>query len=182
MRSRRSFSSFWYFHPVYRDPDHPEPDDPAHRKPFQFGSYDETSQDIIVDQIKECYEEDIQKMIDIAGDYDQSTIDYDDTFRDIDKYNEMKSDADASSFIQSTNCAEIIAMTMVRFEYDIDIADDEGYSLALKREIKKYIKELYYGSHELHVDVTTSSYQVDTGRTDADGYPVYETRTKKTAA
>ena len=149
---------------------------------FNFGAYEETVQDIVVKQVQDCYEEDIQKMIDISGNYDTSTIDYDDTFRDIDKYNEMKSEADASSFVQSTNCAEIIAMTMVRFEYDMDISGDDEVSLAQKREIQKYIKELYYGSHELYVDVTTSSYQVDTGRIDSDGNPIYETRAKRDAA
>ena len=149
---------------------------------FNFGAYEETVQDIVVKQIEDCYEEDIQRMIDIAGDYDTSTVDYDDTFRDIDKYNEMKSEADASSFVQSTNCAEIISMTLVRFEYDMDIDGDDEVSYAQKREIQKYIKELYYGSHEIYVDVSTTSYQVDTGRTDDEGNPVYETRTRKNAA
>lgn len=149
---------------------------------FNFGSYDETVQDIIVSQLKDCYEEDIQKMIDISGDYNTATIDYDDTFRDLDKYTEHKSDADATSFNQSTNCAEIIAMTLVRYGYDVDDAAGTGDSEASKRELQKYVKELYYGSHELYVDVTATTYQVDTGRTDSDGNPIYETRVKRDAA
>ena len=149
---------------------------------FNFGSYDETVQDIIVQQLKDCYEEDAQKMLDISGDYNTATIDYDDTFRDLDKYTEHKAEADAASFNQSTNCAEIIAMTLVRFEYDVDDAAGTGDSEASKRELQKYVKELYYGSHELYVDVTATTYQVDTGRTDSDGNPIYETKVKRDAA
>lgn len=149
---------------------------------FNFGSYDETVQDIIVQQLKDCYEEDVQKMLDISADYSTATIDYDDTFRDLDKYTEHKSEADAASFNQSTNCAEIIAMTLVRFEYDVDDAAGNGDAEASKREIQKYVKELYYGSHELYVDVTATTYQVDTGRNDAEGNPIYETRVRKDAA
>ena len=149
---------------------------------FNFGSYDETVQDIIVQQLKDCYEEDVQKMLDISADYSTATIDYDDTFRDLDKYTEHKSEADAASFNQSTNCAEIIAMTLVRFEYDVDDAAGNGDAEASKREIQNYVKELYYGSHELYVDVTATTYQVDTGRNDAEGNPIYETRVRKDAA
>lgn len=149
---------------------------------FNFGSYDETVQDIIVKQLKDCYEEDVQKMLDISGNYNTATIDYDDTFRDFEKYTEQKAEADAASFNQSTNCAEIIAMTLVRFEYDVEDAAGTGDSEASKRELQKYVKELYYGSHELYVDVTATTYQVDTGRTDSDGNPIYETRVKRDAA
>lgn len=150
---------------------------------FDFSGYDETVQDVVVGKLEECYEEDIQKMLDLTQDYDQSTIDYDDSFRDYDKYNEMKSEADASSFIQSTNCAEIIAMTLTRFDYDIDtIAEEDDISRSEKREIEKYIEELYYGSHEIYVDVTTTSYEYDTGEVDADGNPIMGTTTRTSAA
>ena len=152
---------------------------------FDFSGYDETVKEVIVEKVQECYEEDMQKMLDIADDYDNSTISYDDTFRDIEQYNEYKEEAEAESFIQSTNCGEIIAMTLVRFGYDIDsIADasEDDPSWLEKQEIEKYIEELYYGSHEIYVDVVTTTYEVDTGEVDEDGNPIMETREKTDAS
>lgn len=152
---------------------------------FDFSGYDESVKEVIVETVQECYEEDMQKMLDIADDYDNSTISYDDTFRDIEQYNEYKEDAEAESFIQSTNCGEIIVMTLVRFGYDIDSivdASEDDPSWMEKREIEKYIEELYYGSHEIYVDVVTTTYEVDTGEVDEDGNPIMETREKTDAS
>lgn len=152
---------------------------------FDFSGYDESVKEVIVEKVQECYEEDMQKMLDIADDYDNSTISYDDTFRDVEKYDEYKEEAEAESFIQSTNCGEIIAMTLVRFGYDVDsIADatEDDPSWMEKRDIENYIEELYYGSHEIYVDVVTTTYQVDTGEVDDDGNPIMETREKTDAS
>ena len=151
---------------------------------FDFSGYDESVKEVIVEKVQECYEEDMQKMLDIAGDYDNSTISYDDTFRDIEQYNEYKEEAEAETFIQSTNCGEIIAMTLVRFGYDVDsIADatEDDPSWLEKKDIENYIEELYYGSHEIYVDVVTTTYEVDTGEVDEDGNPIMETREKTDA-
>ena len=149
---------------------------------FDFSAYDDTVQDIIVSRVEERYQEDYQKMLDISHGYDQSSIQYDDTFKDDEKYTEYKSEAEAESFLQSTNCAEIIAMTCVRFGYDVDdIAEEDDVSWGQKRDIENYIDELYYGSHEIYVDESISTYQSDTGEVDEDGNPIMETKTRRTA-
>lgn len=140
---------------------------------FNFAGQEETLQDIVVGTIEDCYEEDIMRIFSLAENYTTSTINYDDMYKDYEMYETYKSDAEAASFTQSTNCAEIIAMTMVRFDYDLTYLEYDNMSSSEKKEIQDYIKDLYYGSHEIYVKESSTTRQVFTGEYDDEGNAIY---------
>lgn len=146
---------------------------------FNFSSYDETVREYIIETIADCYEEDMNKILALSDSYEDAELTRDDTFKDTAAYTEWKEEYDADAFIQSSNCAEIISMTLVRFGFDVEGADD-AITGRTKSDIKQYIRELWYGSHEIYVNESTTTYQVQTGE-DSDGNPIYETSTKTTA-
>ena len=145
---------------------------------FDFNTSDVDVQQVAIDTLQDCYEEDFSKILDVASDYNTATIDYAD-IKDQDKYDEWKAEAGANDFIQSTNAAEILSMTLVYFDMDLTSKEDgtDTDKTVSKNEVKNYVKGLYHGSHEILVDVTYEYEIYDTGEVDENGEPIMAGRT-----
>ena len=145
---------------------------------FDFSTSDVDVQQVAIDTLQDCYEEDFSKILDVASDYNTATIDYAD-IKDQDKYDEWKAEASANDFIQSTNAAEILSMTLVYFDMDLTSKEDgtDADKTVSKNEVKNYVKGLYHGSHEIVVDVTYEYESYDTGEVDEDGDAIMGVRT-----
>ena len=63
--------------------------------------------------------------------------------------NTTEDDSEKSVWLQSSNCAEILTMMYVDFDYDID---SDNYD---EDVLKDYVEGLYYGSHEISINDST---------------------------
>lgn len=98
--------------------------------------------EMVLETVKDEYEQQIQSIADLAGPNTEvklklKNIKTESVYKDFDAVNE------------TTNSAEILAMTIVRYDFDL-----ERYGF-LKNEysIKKYVRQLYKGSHTITKNV-----------------------------
>ena len=63
--------------------------------------------------------------------------------------NTTEDESENSTWLQSSNCAEILTMMYVNFNYDID---SDNYD---EDVLKDYVEGLYYGSHEISINDST---------------------------
>lgn len=120
-----------------------------------FGSFDLSDDDkraIAIQTLQECYDADLEKIANLN--YHDIEIMYED-LRDEDTYTEKKAEADAKSFFQSSNCAEILAMTFVWAEHD--------FGSVSEHQLKSYVQGLWYGSHDIIVQEQTIIREDDEG-------------------
>lgn len=145
---------------------------------FDFSTADTDVKQVALEALQDCYEEDFSKILDVASNYNSATIDYED-IKDQDKYDEWKAEANAGDFIQSTNAAEILSMTLVYFDMDLTSKEDgtDENKTVSKNEVRNYVDGLYHGSHEILVDVTYEYESYDTGEVDEDGDAIMDVRT-----
>lgn len=94
------------------------------------------------EELNSLYKSDLIWIEQTSRTYSQVEVIWKDV-KDYKMYNEMKKennvDEEEFAFSQSSNCAEILSMAQVKFDYDIDSAD--------WGDVKEYITQLYYGSH-----------------------------------
>lgn len=106
---------------------------------FDFTSNEDEIRQIALDQIRTCYETQNTSISNIMTDsrYRNVTMQYI-NIRDNEAYEEEDHKPEIE-FIETTNSAEMLSMATVYFDFDLGNASEE--------EIKKYIRELYNGSH-----------------------------------
>lgn len=111
----------------------------------------ESTTSIARDTLNDLYKADLQWIQEQGENYSNVEVVWKD-IKDYDLYNSKKTESniknDDFSFSQSSNCAEILSMAQVHFNYALDDADPN--------EVKDYVTKLYYGSHR--PIVTESSY------------------------
>ena len=118
---------------------------------FDFTAHEEEIIDAALEQIESCYEEQIDSINAMRGNYRNMTITYRDV-RDDEAYEEHD-----VVVAETTNSAEILSMATVYFDFDLE---DAG-----KRKVKDYVKKLYNGSHQTTIATRTYNF------TDEDGDP-----------
>ena len=112
---------------------------------FDFSMHEVDVQTATINVIKDAYEDDMNYILDKSDTYN-SPIEV--TFNDVkdtDEYDQHKSDLDMEghTFMQSTNAAEILSMTLVKYGYDLKANQ--------LNELEDYVRQLYYGSHVLSI-------------------------------
>ena len=110
---------------------------------FDLSSAEERKRKAAIEQVEKCYQDDIDYLAKLSDKYESVNITVN-KVKDDEEYEKQTEDVEAEDkVVENTNVAEILSMVYVRFDYDFD-----GFS---KAQIKKYAKELYYGSHEITV-------------------------------
>ncbi len=111
--------------------------------------YNATATDMLsfaVERLNNDFVKDITRVSELG--YDDITIQYLNV-RDEKKYKKQKKSNKSKDFKQSSNCAEIISMAHIKFNYDIGSVS--------KHELQNYIDGLWHGSHEIIVEKQTVS-------------------------
>lgn len=118
---------------------------------FDFTAHEEEIINAALEQIESCYEEQIDSINAMRGNYRNMTITYRDV-RDDEAYEEHE-----VTVAETTNSAEILSMATVYFDFDLENAGE--------RKVKDYVKKLYNGSHQTTIATRTYNF------TDEDGNP-----------
>lgn len=108
---------------------------------FDATSFSEAKRNVILQEVKDCYEKQIGDIEAMYDRYDAVNLIFND-IRDTDSYGDPEHTCQ-SAFIETTNSAEILSMALVYFQFDIDEVSDE--------ELKTYARQLYNASHQLTV-------------------------------
>lgn len=74
-------------------------------------------------------------------------------------YSSIAEDYESFDYLQSSNNGEILSMALIKYNYDFGRLKNQWFSSEPKpnkqlKEVSDYIKKLYYGSHNLVVQVT----------------------------
>lgn len=104
---------------------------------FDFNTHKKEIREACSEQIEESYKEQIEEITKLRRKYRNMTIDYKD-LKDEDVYEEKE-----IAIRETTNSAEILSMATVYFDFDLEKAG--------KRKAKKYVRELYNGSHLISI-------------------------------
>lgn len=125
---------------------------------FDFTAHEEEIVNAALEQIETCYEEQIDSINAMRGNYRNMTITYRDV-RDDEAYEEHE-----VVVAETTNSAEILSMATVYFDFDLEDAGE--------RKVKDYVKKLYNGSHQTTIATRTYNFTDENGEpytvTDAD--------------
>lgn len=125
---------------------------------FDFTAHEEEIVNAALEQIESCYEEQIDSINAMRGNYRNMTITYRDV-RDDEAYEEHE-----VTVAETTNSAEILSMATVYFDFDLEDAGE--------RKVKDYVRKLYNGSHQTTIATRTYNYTDENGDpytvTDAD--------------
>lgn len=133
---------------------------------FSFNGVEEDVRTKMTDKLNELYVDDLEYIAQIPKKYKEiesvESITYADD-RDEDEYvkqresymgkNKQKKNSEYK-FYQSTNCAEILSMTLARFNYNIKKAkytDQSGIERVGTDAALSYIEELYRASHVIEI-------------------------------
>lgn len=89
-------------------------------------------------------------------------IEYED-YKDYEKYKYMLDEEEAEDFVQSSNNGEIMSMAMIRYDHDLGTLKDKWFSDDPKKNkqfkvVEEYMRQLYYGSHQLSVRVELQTF------------------------
>lgn len=81
-------------------------------------------------------------------------------------YEDMASDHESYNFIQSSNFGEILSMALIRYDYDLGTLKDKWFSDEPKKSkqfeaVEEYVKQLYYGSHQLIINTEEQAHASD---------------------
>lgn len=113
---------------------------------FNFAASEQEIRDAVVKKVQECYTDDMNYIAGLQNKYSNIVVEYED-IKDQDWYNQdakkNKKDDKRKHFTQTTNCAEIFSMALVRYGYDFEKAGED--------EVLNYVEQLYHGSHEISV-------------------------------
>lgn len=116
---------------------------------FDFTSNEEEIQTAIFEQIAECYEQQNSSINTRRSSYNGTvSVSYVDV-KDDEEY-ELEDHQPEYPFIETTNSAEILSMTMIYFDFEVE---DENLD-----DVLTYVRQLYNGSHL--TTVATWSYDV----------------------
>lgn len=109
---------------------------------FNFSASKEDIRNAAINKVNECYSEDLDYISSLSSKYKGGvTIKYEDVKNNKAYKENSKKNKDKKSFYQSTNSAEILSMTLVRFEHDLEKAG--------MNKVLNYVEQLYHGSHEI---------------------------------
>lgn len=110
---------------------------------FDFKSTEAEVRTAAIERIEECYNDDLQYISNLSSQYGNGiSIKYEDV-KDENAYKENSEKNKTEPFYQSTNCAEILSMATVKY--------NSNFKKAGKKEVIKYVEQLYHGSHEIVV-------------------------------
>ena len=116
---------------------------------FDFNTHKKDIREACLKQIEESYKDQTEEITKLRSKYRNMTIDYKD-LKDEDVYEEKE-----IAIRETTNSAEILSMATVYFDFDLEKAG--------KRKAKKYIKELYNGSHLVSIVEKPYTYEDSNG-------------------
>lgn len=142
---------------------------------FDFTNSKDKQQKKVISAVEEAYQEDMDKILELSKDYESFTISYE-YDKDEDKYKEMQGKSDAEQFMQTSNCAEVLSMTLVKYGYDLGSGDgafgndagsgdkpnddtsdsgsaetEDGQTEIITEPAHKYAKRLYHGTHQIEI-------------------------------
>lgn len=118
---------------------------------FDFTAHEEEVVQAALEQIKTCYEQQIDDIEAMRGAYRNMNVTYREV-RDDGEYQERE-----ISVAETTNSAEMLSMATVYFDFDLEKAGPN--------KVKDYIRKLYNGSHQ--TDIAERVYNL----VDEDGEP-----------
>ena len=104
---------------------------------FDFNSHNKDIREVCLKQIEESYEEQTNEFDRLRSRYRNVSIDYKE-LKDETAYDDKK-----INIRETTNSAELLSMATIYFDFDLEKAG--------KKKVKKYIKELYNGSHIMSI-------------------------------
>lgn len=104
---------------------------------FDFNSHNKDIREVCLKQIEESYEEQTNEFDRLRSRYRNVSIDYKE-LKDEAAYDDKK-----INIRETTNSAELLSMATIYFDFDLEKAG--------KKKVKKYIKELYNGSHIMSI-------------------------------
>lgn len=104
---------------------------------FDFSAHEKDIREACLEQIESCYEEQKDELERLRRNFRNVTIRYQDV-KDEAIYEENKVE-----IAETTNSAELLSMATVYFDFDLEKAG--------KNKVKKYIKEIYNGSHIMSI-------------------------------
>lgn len=122
---------------------------------FSFDAVEEKIRNKCLNQIQICFDEQNRNLSSYYGKYRNVSINFAEE-KDHEEY-QLPEHAPSSSFTETTNAAEILSMTQVRFDFDL--------ASAKERDVLKYVKELYNGSHRTTVTERRETIKNDDGST-----------------
>lgn len=144
---------------------------------FDFTNSAEDQQSKVINAVEKAYQDDMDAIVDLSNDYESFTISYE-YDKDSSKYQEIQEKADSDQFLQTSNCAEVLSMTLVKYGYNLasgdrdlepetgsgtppdlaigdnDTLDDENLNVnseIITESAEKYAERLYHGSHQIEV-------------------------------
>lgn len=81
-------------------------------------------------------------------------------------YRDVAKDYESFDYLQSSNNGEILSMALIKYNFDFGRLKDRWFSSEPKpnkqlKEVSDYVKKLYYGSHNLVVQVSGQTHSSD---------------------
>lgn len=116
---------------------------------FDFNTHKKDIREACLTQIEKSYKDQTKEITELRRKYRNMTIDYKD-LKDEDVYEEKE-----IAIRETTNSAEILSMATVYFDFDLEKAG--------KRKAKKYVRELYNGSHLISIVEKPYTYEDSNG-------------------
>lgn len=129
---------------------------------FDLSMTDEQIRMAALEEIKSCYEQQEEMLLSLSDEYNKVTINFVD-MKDESAYDEAGSSDEHIK--ETTNAKEMLAMTNVYFDFDLEAAGEEA--------VLDYIDQLYDASHVVDKQITAEQKYV--GKDESTGEDIYET-------
>ena len=130
---------------------------------FDFMNSDEDVQKACIQRLNELYSDDMSISSELMSNgYILDGVSYN-TVKDDDVYAQKKEDIETDKAFSNTtsNFAEILSMTLVRFNYDLDGTVVDKIFGTRKKKILSYVEGMYYASHNVNVTKWSESTWID---------------------
>ena len=130
---------------------------------FDFMNSDEDVQKACIQRLNELYSDDMSISSELMSNgYILDGVSYN-TVKDDDVYAQKKEDIETDKGFSNTtsNFAEILSMTLVRFNYDLDGTVVDKIFGTRKKKILSYVEGMYYASHNVNVTKWSESTWID---------------------
>lgn len=130
---------------------------------FDFMNSDEDVQKACIQRLNELYSDDMSISSELMSNgYILDGVSYN-TVKDDDVYAQKKEDIETDKEFSNTtsNFAEILSMTLVRFNYDLDGTVVDKIFGTRKKKILSYVEGMYYASHNVNVTKWSESTWID---------------------
>lgn len=130
---------------------------------FDFMNSDEDVQKACIQRLNELYSDDMSISSELMSNgYILDGVSYN-TVKDDDVYAQKKEDIETDKGFSNTtsNFAEILSMTLVRFNYDLDGTIVDKIFGTRKKKILSYVEGMYYASHNVNVTKWSESTWID---------------------